>query len=200
MYNEWNAQMKIVDMLQYFAKEHSRDLYVVDLYYSTYDKPIEWKLNLNGEFHHDYKEIFNNGYKIVQDTKINKYGKINRPLHILDSTYKDSVRYYAEEIQIALYKNESVNWHPWTISLSIINPKYVYQIIDGKKLATNYMPGGYRERYDFSTDKEIDMDLFKYAVELIEDTQEKNISLGKQIIRNCKLAQILSINKEKIND
>ena len=132
MYNEWNAQMKIVDMLQYFAKEHSRDLYVVDLYYSTYDKPIEWKLNLNGEFHHDYKEIFNNGYKIIQDTKINKYGKINRPLHILDSTYKDSVRYYAEEIQIALYKNESVNWHPWTISLSIINPKYVYQIIDGK--------------------------------------------------------------------
>ena len=72
MYNEWDAQMKIVDMLQYFAKEHSRDLYVVDLYYSTYDKPIEWKLNLNGEFHHDYKEIFNNGYKIVQDTKINK--------------------------------------------------------------------------------------------------------------------------------
>lgn len=195
MYNEWNAQMKIVDMLQYFAKEHSRDLYVVDLYYSTYDKPIEWKLNLNGEFYHDYKEIFNNGYKIIQDTKINKYGKINRPLHILDSTYKDSVRYYAEEIQIALYKNESMNWHPWTISLSIINPKYVYQIIDGKKLATNYMPGGYRERYDFSTDKEIDMDLFKYAVELIEDTQQKNISLGKQIIRNCKLAQILSINK-----
>ena len=195
MYNEWDAQMKIVDMLQYFAKEHSRDLYIVDLYYSTYDKPIEWKLNLNGEFHHDYKEIFNNGYKIIQDTKINKYGKINRPLHILDSTYKDSVRYYAEEIQIALYKNESVNWHPWTISLSIINPKYVYQIIDGKKLATNYT-GGYRERYDFSTDKEIDMDLFKYAVELIEDTQQKNISLGKQIIRNCKLAQILSINKD----
>ena len=189
--------MKIVDMLQYFAKEHSRDLYVVDLYYSTYDKPIEWKLNLNGEFYHDYKEIFNNGYKIIQDTKINKYGKINRPLHILDSTYKDSVRYYAEEIQIALYKNESVNWHPWTISLSIINPKYVYQIIDGKKLATNYMSGGYRERYDFSTDKEIDMDLFKYAVELIEDTQQKNISLGKQIIRNCKLAQILSINKDE---
>ena len=48
MYNEWDAQMKIVDMLQYFAKEHSRDLYIVDLYYSTYDKPIEWKLNLNG--------------------------------------------------------------------------------------------------------------------------------------------------------
>lgn len=184
-------------MLQYFAKEHSRDLYVVDLYYSTYDKPIEWKLNLNGEFHHDYKEIFNNGYKIIQDTKINKYGKINRPLHILDSRYKDSIKYYAEEIQIALYKNESVNWHPWTISLSIINPKYVYQIIDGKKLATNYMPGGYRERYDFSTDKEIDMDLFKYAVELIEDTQQKNISLGKQIIRNCKLAQIISINKDE---
>ena len=44
--------------------------------------------------------------------------------------------------------------------------------------------------------KEIDMDLFKYAVELIEDTQQKNISLGKQIIRNCKLAQILSINKD----
>ena len=42
----------------------------------------------------------------------------------------------------------------------------------------------------------IDMDLFKYAVELIEDTQQKNISLGKQIIRNCKLAQILSINKD----
>lgn len=197
MYNEWNAQMKIVDMLQYFAKEHSRDLYVVDLYYSTYDKPIEWKLNLNGEFHHDYKEIFNNGYKIIQDTKINKYGKINRPLYIVDSTYKDSIKYYAEEIQIALYKNESVNWHPWTISLSIINPKYVYQIIDGKKLAINYMPGGYRERYEFSTDKEIDMDLFKYAVELIEDTQQKNISLGKQIIRNCKLAQILSINKDE---
>ena len=197
MYNEWNAQMKIVDMLQYFAKEHSRDLYLVDLFNSTYDKPIEWKLNLNGEFHHDYKEIFNNGYKIIQDTKINKYGKINRPIYILDSTYKDSIRYYAEEIQIALYKNESVNWHPWTISLSIINPKYVYQIIDGKKLATNYMPGGYRERYEFSTDKEIDMDLFKYAVELIEDTQQKNISLGKQIIRNCKLAQILSINKDE---
>lgn len=197
MYNEWNAQMKIVDMLQYFAKEHSRDLYIVDLYYSTHDKPIEWKLNLNGEFHHDYKEIFNNGYKIIQDTKINKYGKINRPLYIVDSTYKDSIKYYAEEIQIALYKNESVNWHPWTISLSIINPKYVYQIIDGKKLATNYMPGGYRERYEFSTDKEIDMDLFKYAVELIEDTQQKNISLGKQIIRNCKLAQIISINKEE---
>lgn len=197
MYNEWNAQMKIVDMLQYFAKEHSRDLYVVDLFNSTYDKPIEWKLNLNGEFHHDYKEIFNNGYKIIQDTKINKYGKINRPIYILDSTYKDSIRYYAEEIQIALYKNESVNWHPWTISLSIINPKYVYQIIDGKKLATNYIPGGYRERYDFSTDKEIDMDLFKYAVELIEDTQQKNISLGKQIIRNCKLTQILSINKDE---
>ena len=195
MYNEWDAQMKIVDMLQYFAKEHSRDLYIVDLFNSTYDKPIEWKLNLNGEFHHDYKEIFNNGYNIFQDTKINKYGKINRPLYILDSTYKDSIRYYAEEIQIALYKNESVNWHPWTISLSIINPKYVYQIIDGKKLATNYIPGGYRERYDFSTDKEIDMDLFKYAVELIEDTQQKNISLGKQIIRNCKLTQILSINK-----
>lgn len=197
MYNEWNAQMKIVDMLQYFAKEHSRDLYLVDLFNSTYDKPIEWKLNLNGEFHHDYKEIFNNGYNIFQDTKINKYGKINRPIYILDSTYKDSIRYYAEEIQIALYKNESVNWHPWTISLSIINPKYVYQIIDGKKLATNYMPGGYRERYEFSTDKEIDMDLFKYAVELIEDTQQKNISLGKQIIRNCKLAQILSINKDE---
>lgn len=197
MYNEWNAQMKIVDMLQYFAKEHSRDLYVVDLFNSTYDKPIEWKLNLNGEFHHDYKEIFNNGYKIIQDTKINKYGKINRPLYIVDSTYKDSIKYYAEEIQIALYKNESVNWHPWTISLSIINPKYVYQIIDGKKLATNYMPGGYRERYEFSTDKEIDMDLFKYAVELIEDTQQKNISLGKQIIRNCKLAQIISINKDE---
>lgn len=197
MYNEWNAQMKIVDMLQYFAKEHSRDLYVVDLFNSTYDKPIEWKLNLNSEFHHDYKEIFNNGYKIFQDTKINKHGKINRPLHIFDSRYKDSIKYYAEEIQIALYKNESVNWHPWTISLSIINPKYVYQIIDGKKLATNYMPGGYRERYEFSTDKEIDMDLFKYAVELIEDTQEKNISLGKQIIRNCKLAQILSINKDE---
>lgn len=197
MYNEWNAQMKIVDMLQYFAKEHSRDLYVVDLFNSTYDKPIEWKLNLNGEFHHDYKEIFNNGYKIIQDTKINKYGKINCPLHIVDSTYKDSIKYYAEEIQIALYKNESVNWHPWTISLSIINPKYVYQIIDGKKLATNYMPGGHRERYEFSTDKKIDMDLFKYAVELIEDTQQKNISLGKQIIRNCKLAQILSINKDK---
>lgn len=197
MYNEWNAQMKIVDMLQYFAKEHSRDLYVVDLFNSTYDKPIEWKLNLNGEFHHDYKEIFNNGYNIFQDTKINKYGKINRPIYILDSTYKDSIRYYAEEIQIALYKNESVNWHPWTISLSIINPKYVYQIIDGKKLATNYIPGGYRERYDFSTDKEIDMDLFKYAVELIEDTQQKNISLGKQIIRNCKLTQILSINKDE---
>ena len=62
------------------------------------------------------------------------------------------------------------------------------------------MPGGHRERYDFSTDKEIDMDLFKYAVELIEDTQQKNISLGKQIIRSCKLAQILSINKEKINE
>ena len=197
MYNEWDAQMKIVDMLQYFAKEHSRDLYVVDLYYSTYDKPIEWKLNLNGEFHHDYKEIFNNGYKIIQDTTYNKYGHKNRPLYIIDSTYKDSVRYYAEEIQIALYKNESVNWNPWTISLSIINPKYVYQIIDGKKLATNYIPGGYRERYDFSTDKEIDMDLFKYAVELIEDTQQKNISLGKQIIRNCKLAQILSINKDE---
>lgn len=197
MYNEWNAQMKIVDMLQYFAKEHSRDLYVVDLFNSTYDKPIEWKLNLNGEFHHDYKEIFNNGYKINQDTKINKCGKINRPLYIVDSTYKDSIKYYAEEIQIALYKKESVNWHPWTISLSIINPKYVYQIIDGKKLATNYMPGGYRERYDFSTDKEIDMDLFKYAVELIEDTQQKNISLGKQIIRNCKLAQIISINKDE---
>lgn len=197
MYNEWDAQMKIVDMLQYFAKEHSRNLYIVDLFNSTYDKPIEWKLNLNGEFHHDYKEIFNNGYNIFQDTKINKYGKINRPIYILDSTYKDSIRYYAEEIQIALYKNESVNWHPWTISLSIINPKYVYQIIDGKKLATNYMPGGYRERYEFSTDKEIDMDLFKYAVELIEDTQQKNISLGKQIIRNCKLAQILSINKDE---
>ena len=197
MYNEWDAQMKIVDMLQYFAKEHSRDLYLVDLFNSTYDKPIEWKLNLNGEFHHDYKEIFNNGYNIFQDTKINKYGKINRPIYILDSTYKDSIRYYAEEIQIALYKNESVNWNPWTISLSIINPKYVYQIIDGKKLATNYIPGGYRERYDFSTDKEIDMDLFKYAVELIEDTQQKNISLGKQIIRNCKLAQILSINKDE---
>lgn len=41
------------------------------------------------------------------------------------------------------------------------------------------------------------MDLFKYAVELIEDTQQKNISLGKQIIRNCKLAQILSINKDE---
>ena len=197
MYNEWDAQMKIVDMLQYFAKEHSRDLYLVDLFNSTYDKPIEWKLNLNGEFHHDYKEIFNNGYNIFQDTKFNKYGKINRPIYILDSTYKDSIRYYAEEIQIALYKNESVNWHPWTISLSIINPKYVYQIIDGKKLATNYMPGGYREKYEFSTDKEIDMDLFKYAVELIEDTQQKNISLGKQIIRNCKLAQILSINKDE---
>lgn len=197
MYNEWNAQMKIVDMLQYFAKEHSRDLYLVDLFNSTYDKPIEWKLNLNGEFHHDYKEIFNNGYNIFQDTKFNKYGKINRPIYILDSTYKDSIRYYAEEIQIALYKNESVNWHPWTISLSIINPKYVYQIIDGKKLVTNYMPGGYRERYEFSTDKEIDMDLFKYAVELIEDTQQKNISLGKQIIRNCKLTQILSINKDE---
>lgn len=197
MYNEWDAQMKIVDMFQYFAKEHSRDLYLVDLFNSTYDKPIEWKLNLNGEFHHDYKEIFNNGYNIFQDTKINKYGKINRPIYILDSTYKDSIRYYAEEIQIALYKNETVNWHPWTISLSIINPKYVYQIIDGKKLATNYIPGGYRERYDFSTDKEIDMDLFKYAVELIEDTQQKNISLGKQIIRNCKLAQILSINKDE---
>lgn len=196
MYNEWDAQMKIVDMLQYFAKEHSRDLYIVDLFNSTYDKPIERKLNLNGEFHHDYKEIFNNGYKIIQDTKINKYGKINRPLYIVDSTYKDSIKYYAEEIQIALYKNESVNWHPWTISLSIINPKYVYQIIDGKKLATNYN-GGYRERYEFSTDKEIDMDLFKYAVELIEDTQQKNISLGKQIIRNCKLAQILSINKDE---
>ena len=197
MYNEWDAQMKIVDMLQYFAKEHSRDLYLVDLFNSTYDKPIEWKLNLNGQFHHDYKEIFNNGYNIFQDTKFNKYGKINRPIYILDSTYKDSIRYYAEEIQIALYKNESVNWHPWTISLSIINPKYVYQIIDGKKLATNYMPGGYREKYEFSTDKEIDMDLFKYAVELIEDTQQKNISLGKQIIRNCKLAQILSINKDE---
>ena len=197
MYNEWNAQMKIVDMLQYFAKEHSRDLYLVDLFNSTYDKPIEWKLNLNGEFHHDYKEIFNNGYNIFQDTKFNKYGKINRPIYILDSTYKDSIRYYAEEIQIALYKNESVNWHPWTISLSIINPKYVYQIIDSKKLVTNYMPGGYRERYEFSTDKEIDMDLFKYAVELIEDTQQKNISLGKQIIRNCKLTQILSINKDE---
>ncbi len=197
MYNEWNAQMKIVDMLQYLSKVHSRELYVVDKYYSTYDKPIEWKLNLNGEFHHDYKEIFINGYKKFQDTTYNKYGHKNRPLYIIDSTYKNLTKQYAEEIQIAMYKNESANWHPWTISMMIINPKYNYQIVDGKKLATDYMPSSYRERYEFSTDKEIDMDLFKYAVELIEDTQQKNITLAKQLIRNRKLVQIHSIGKDE---
>lgn len=197
MYNEWIAQMKIVEMLQYFAKEHSRELYVVDMHYSTSDKPIEWKLNLNGEFHHDYKEIFINAYKKFQDTKNNKYSQSDRPLYIVDSTYEDITQHHAEEIQIALYKNDSTNWHPWVISLSIIIPNYFYQMVGDIKIATGYMNGGRRERYEFPTDKEIDMDLFKYAVELIEDTQQKNVSLAKQLRRNYKLAQIRSINKDE---
>lgn len=183
MYNEWNAQMKIVDMLQYFAKEHSKQLYIIDHHQAT-----EEKLILNGDFHHDYHVIFD---------PIKKFEKIGKRyiLEIADNTYSGLYAY--KDITCSVWRASGSNWHPWQISLTMMVPNFIYQYVDEKKLPVQLACGGYRERYDFDFSKDVDFEDWKLAVALIKDTQDNNEAMIKASVRNAKYAAIHSICKDE---
>lgn len=183
MYNEWDAQMKIVDMLQYLSKEHSKQLYIIDRYKAT-----EEKLVLNGDFHHDYHMIFD---------PFKKYEKLRKSYYfeIADNTYKDLYTY--RDITCCLWRASGQNWHPLQISLSVMIPNFIYQYVDEKKLPVSLATGGYRERYDFDFSEKVDFEDWKLAVELIKDTQEKNKAMIRASVRNAKYAAIHSIGKDE---
>lgn len=183
MYNEWNAQMKIVDMLQYLSMEHSKQLYIIDHYETS-----EEKLVLNGYFHHDYHMIFD---------PFNKFENLRKHyyLEIADNTYKE-FRFY-KDITCSVWRDYGKNWHPWQISLTTIVPNFIYRYIDEKKLPVQIAYSGYRERYDFDFSKKVDFEDWKLAVELIRDTQEKNEAMIKACVRNAKYVAIHSIGKDK---
>ena len=186
MYNEWNAQMKIVEMLQYLSKEHSKQLYIIDRYEAS-----EEKLVLNGDFHHDYHVIF--------DT-FKKYEKLRKHYYveISDNTYQDLYTY--KDITCSVWRAEGQNWHPWQISLTMMVPNFIYQYVDEKKLPVQLACGGYRERYDFDFSKKVYFEDWKLAVELIKDTQEKNEAMIKASVRNAKYAAIHSIGKDEVDE
>lgn len=186
MYNEWDAQMKIVDMLQYLSKEHSKQLYIIDRYEAT-----ETKLVLNGDFHHDYHVIFDN-FKNFELIRKHYY------LEIADNTYKDMYTY--KDITCSVWRAEGQNWHPWQISLTMMVPNFIYQYVDEKKLPVSLACGGCRERYDFDFSKKVDFEDWKLAVELIKDTQEKNEAMIKASVRNAKYAAIHSIGKDEVDE
>ena len=186
MYNEWNAQMKIVDMLQYFYKEHSKQLYIIDHY-----KASEEKLILNGDFHHDYHVIFD-PFKNFELIRKNYY------LEISDDTYQHSYKF--EDITCSVWRSTRQNWHPWQISLTTMVPNFIYQYIDEKKLPVQLACSGCRERYDFDFSRKVDFEDWKLAVELIKDTQEKNEALIRASVRNAKYAAIHSIGKDEVDE